>query len=258
MVASADGGRLALPGGSYQACLFDMDGVLTDTASVHTRAWKQTFDAFLERWSKRERKPQRPFDPGSDYDQYVDGKPRYDGVRSFLASRRIRLDEGSPDDPPSAETVCGVGNRKNEALLALIRDDGVDAFPGSVRFVHAARAAALRTAVVTSSANCKEVLAGAGIDGCFDARVDGSDLKTLSLAGKPAPDTFLEAARRVGVQAAAAVVFEDALSGVEAGRAGGFGLVVGVNRQDETQGRALEQHGADIVVRDLSELLAGP
>lgn len=258
MAASSEGGRPALPGGPYQACLFDMDGVLTDTAAVHDRAWKQVFDAFLERWAKRHGGTQAPFDADTDYDDYVDGKPREDGVRSFLQSRGIQLDEGTPDDPPDAETIHGLGNRKNEALLQMIRKDGVEAFPGSVEFLRATRAAGLRTAVVSSSANCAEVVKAAGLESYFDARVDGNDLREHELAGKPAPDTFLEAARRLRVDASAAVVFEDALAGVEAGHEGGFGLVVGVNRQDQRQRQALADHGADVVVEDLGELVTLP
>jgi beta-phosphoglucomutase family hydrolase len=233
---------------AIRACLFDMDGVLTETATVHAAAWKEMFDAFLER-----RGAEPPFDEVRDYDAYVDGKPRYDGVRGFLESRGIELPEGSPDDPPDAETVCGLGNRKNELVQRLIRERGVKAFDGSVRFVRAARDAGLRTAVVSSSANTHEVLDAAGIAGLFETVVDGHSIDERHLHGKPAPDSFLAAAEDLGVPAAEAAVFEDALAGVEAGRAGRFGCVVGVNRSDEAD--ALREHGADVVVEDLAELL---
>jgi beta-phosphoglucomutase family hydrolase len=243
-----------LPEG-IEACLFDLDGVLTETAKVHAKAWKRMFDAYLRERAEREGGEFTPFDAGDDYDDYVDGKPRYDGVRSFLESRRIELPQGTPDDPPGAETVCGLGNRKNELVLELLRHDGVEAYPGSVRFVEAARDAGLRRAVVSSSANCQEVLKAAGIEELFEQRIDGEVATKEKLAGKPAPDTYLAGARALGVEPAAAAVFEDALSGVESGRAGGFGCVVGVNRLDPDHGRALGEHGATLVVSDLAELL---
>jgi beta-phosphoglucomutase family hydrolase len=233
---------------TIRACLFDMDGVLTDTASLHAAAWKEMFDAFLGR-----RGAQPPFDEVRDYDEYVDGKPRYEGVRSFLAARGIELPYGDPGDPPDAETVCGLGNRKNDLVQRLIRERGVEPYPGSVRFVRAVRDDGLRTAVVSSSANTREVLHAAGIEDLFEAVVDGHSLRERHLSGKPAPDTFLAAAQDLGVPAERAAVFEDALAGVEAGRAGGFGCVVGVDRGDE--GDALRAHGADVVVEDLAELL---
>lgn len=242
-----DTSELGLPAG-VSACLFDMDGVLTQTAKVHAAAWKQMFDEFLAG------RGQPPFDLHRDYEEFVDGKPRIDGVRSFLASRRIALPEGEPDDPPSAETVRGLGNRKNELVLALIHNDGVEAYPGSVRYVAAARAAALHTAVVSSSANTHDVLAAAGIADQFEVVVDGHAVEDRGLRGKPAPDTFLAAAKDLGVEPANAAVFEDALAGVEAGRAGRFGHVVGVDRADEAA--ALRTHGADTVVADLADLLA--
>ncbi|HEY7456116.1 MAG TPA: HAD-IA family hydrolase, partial [Solirubrobacterales bacterium] len=198
-----------------------------------------------------------PFDAGEDYDDYVDGKPRYDGVRSFLASRGIELPEGSPEDPPEAETVCGLGNRKNELVLELLHSGGVEAYPGSIRFVEAAREADLHRAVVSSSANCQEVLRAAGIEGLFEQRIDGVVAAREQLAGKPAPDTYLAGAKALGVEPAAAAVFEDALSGVESGRAGSFGCVVGVNRLGDDHAAALREHGADLVVSDLAELLSG-
>jgi len=250
-VVPGDAQQFGLPG-EIRACLFDLDGVLTQTAKVHAAAWKEMFDAFLQ---ERVRTGEKfvPFDRVADYDQYVDGKPRYDGVRSFLASRGIQLPEGDPNDPPSAETVHGLGNRKNELVLALLKRDGVEAYEGSVRYVRAVRAAGLHTAVVSASANCKDVLEAAGIEGLFEVRIDGIVVEQRHLRGKPAPDTFLAAAKEVGVQAAEATVFEDALAGVEAGRAGHFGFVVGVDRTGQRQ--ALLEHGADVVVSDLAELL---
>lgn len=237
-----------------RVCLFDMDGVLTKTATVHATAWKQTFDAVLRKVADRGSKHFRPFDEVRDYEQYVDGKPRADGVRSFLTSRGIDLPEGDPDDPTTAETVQGVGNAKNEAFNELVRTSGVQRYEGSVRYVKAARAAGLRTAVVTSSANCDAVLAAADMAGLFDTTFDGNDLNEQKLLGKPAPDSYLAAARELGAQAAQAAVFDDAQAGVQAGRAGGFGRVVGVDRLGQSE--ALYAHGADIVVQDLDELLA--
>ena len=236
-----------------RACLFDMDGVMTETATVHAAAWKQMFDEYLRERAKRAGQQFKPFDLVSDYNTYVDGKPRYDGVRSFLQSRGIELPQGSPSDPPEAETVDGLGNRKNELVLKLIHEQGVKAFPGSVKLGKAVRDAGLKTAIVSSSANCKEVIEAAGIEGLFDARVDGNAVEREHLKGKPAPDTYLHAAEELGVAAANAAVFEDALAGVESGRAGRFGYVVGVNRGDHAD--ALREHGADVVVDDLAELL---
>ena len=243
---------LGLPDGT-RACLFDLDGVLTKTAVVHNAAWKEMFDAYLRERSRRTGEPFVPFDPGRDYDEYVDGKPRADGTRSFLASRGIELPEGSDDDPPSAETIHGLGTRKNEIVLRRIREDGVEAYESSVRYVRAARDAGLRRAVVSSSANCRDVLVAAGIEDLFEARIDGVVAGREHLRGKPAPDTFLAAARALGLGPQAAAVFEDALAGVEAGRAGRFRFVVGVDRTGQAD--ALKKHGADIVVADLAELL---
>jgi beta-phosphoglucomutase family hydrolase len=239
--------RLGLPT-TIRAGLFDMDGVLTDTASTHARAWKETFDEVL-----RARGDDRPFDLGADYATYVDGKPREDGVRDFLRSRGIDLPEGEPDDPPGDDTVRGVGNRKNALVQRLIDEEGVKVYDGSVRFVRAARDAGLRTAVVSSSANTRLILDRAGLADLFDARVDGTTIADEHLAGKPAPDSFLRGAELLGVEPAQAAVFEDALAGVEAGRAGGFGLTVGVDRHGQPD--ALRAHGADVVVSDLAELL---
>ena len=237
---------LGLPDG-ITACLFDLDGVLTKTAEVHARAWKEVFDAFLQR------RGGAPFDLVHDYDAYVDGKPRLDGVRDFLAARGIDLPEGAPDDAPGSDTIYGLANAKNELVLRLIHDEGVEAYEGSVRYLHAARDAGLRRAVVSSSHNCHDVLVAAGIEELLELRVDGVVAEERHLRGKPAPDTFLEAARMLGVAREHAAVFEDALAGVQAGRDGGFGHVVGVDRSGQRE--ALLAHGASVVVDDLADLL---
>jgi beta-phosphoglucomutase family hydrolase len=236
---------------SIRACLFDLDGVLTRTAEVHAAAWKETFDRFLLRHP--EYGAFEPFDPVADYDQYVDGRPRLDGTRSFLRSRGIDLREGERGDAPGSDTVHSLSNEKNELVLERIRTNGVATYAGSVRFVHEARDVGLTTALVSSSANAAEVLAAARISDLFDVLVDGALAARRGLRGKPAPDTFLAAAELLAVEPANAAVFEDALAGVEAGRAGGFGLVVGVDRVG--QARALATHGADTVVSDLEELI---
>jgi beta-phosphoglucomutase family hydrolase len=241
-----------LPPG-ISACLFDLDGVLTQTAKVHAAAWKEMFDAYLRERSEQTGEPFRPFKIATDYATYVDGKLRQDGVRAFLASRSISLPEGSAGDPPTALTVHGLGNRKNDLVLDLIRRHGVDVYEGSVRFVESVRDAGLRRAVVSASKNCQAVLAAAGIEHLFEVRVDGIVAAEAGLRGKPAPDTFLAAAAALGVPPAQCAVFEDAIAGVEAGRAGSFGWVVGVDRVG--QAAALRSHGADTVVSDLSELL---
>jgi len=243
---------LGLPD-SVRACLFDLDGVLTQTAKVHAAAWKQAFDEFLRGRAERQHEKFVAFDEVGDYDKYVDGRPREDGVRTFLASRDIELPEGGPEDPPDAATVHGLGNRKNEILLKMIHDDGVQPYAGSVRYVQAVRDAGLPRAVVSSSANARDVLAAAGIAELFDTVVDGAQALREHLHGKPAPDTFLAGAKALGVQPAEAAVFEDALAGVQAGRAGHFGCVVGVDRAHQAQ--ALREQGADVVVSDLAELL---
>lgn len=235
------------------ACLFDLDGVLTQTAKVHAKAWKQIFDEFLKARAAKTAEPFQPFDELNDYDAYVDGKPREDGVRDFLASRHITLPEGSEDDPPGEGTVHGLGNRKDQVFLELIRKNGVEPYEGSMWYVHAARSAGLRLAVVSASRNCSEVLKAAGMHGLFDAQVDGNVAHARGLKGKPAPDTYLEAAKMLGKTATESAVYEDALAGVEAGRAGNFGMVIGVDRVG--QAAALYAHGADIVVSDLAELL---
>ena len=233
--------------------MFDLDGVLTRTAEVHAVAWKQMFDAYLLDRSRQTGEPFRPFEIATDYAEYVDGKLRQDGTRSFLASRGLQIPEGSDDDPPSAETVHGLATRKNELVLEVIERSGVEVYEGSVRFVEAVRDAGLRRAVVSASKNCRAVLAAAGIEDLFEVRVDGIASDERRLRGKPAPDMFLDAADALGVDPRHCAVFEDAVAGVEAGRAGGFGWVVGVDRIGQAE--ALRRHGADRVVGDLSELL---
>jgi beta-phosphoglucomutase family hydrolase len=239
-----------------RACLFDLDGVLTETADVHAAAWKEMFDTYLKARADKNGEPYVAFDQEADYDTYVDGKPRADGTRSFLRSRHIDLAEGDPGDRPGAETIWGLGSAKNEIVLRRFREDGVEAYPGSVRYVRAVRDAGLRRAVVSSSANCAAVLAAADIADLFEVRIDGATVDADHLSGKPAPDTYLAAALALGVDPDQAAVFEDALSGVEAGRAGGFGFVVGVDRVGQAE--ALRSHGADTVVTDLGELMDRP
>ncbi len=243
---------LGLPDG-VTACLFDLDGVLTDTAAVHAAAWKEMFDDYLGRRSDSSGEHQAPFDIADDYGPYVDGKARADGVRSFLESRHIHLPDGDPDDPPAKETVYGLGNRKNQLLLERIHRDGVKVFDGSRRYLEAAEHAGLRRAVVSSSANTADVLRVTGLSNFVEVRVDGVVAAERKLKGKPAPDTFLLSAELLGVAPAEAAVFEDALAGVEAGRSGKFGAVIGVDRVGH--GPALADHGATRVVKDLDELL---
>jgi beta-phosphoglucomutase family hydrolase len=239
-----------------RACLFDLDGVLTDTARIHAAAWKEMFDGYLGERARRLGEPFVPFDAVVDYDRYVDGKPRADGTRAFLESRHIELPDGTTDDRPDAETVQGLGKRKNDIVLRMIRDDGVEAYEGSMRYVHAVRDAGLRCAVVSSSTNCHDVLIAAGIDDLFDARIDGLVAEREHLEGKPAPDTFLAGAKALMVAPDEAAVFEDALAGVAAGRAGHFAFVIGVDRVGQAD--ALRANGADVVVTDLAELLGAP
>jgi beta-phosphoglucomutase family hydrolase len=243
---------LGLPD-EISACLFDLDGVLTDTAELHNVAWTAMFDDFLRTRAARHGTPFIPFDPAADYNTYVDGRPRADGVRTFLASRAITLPDGRPTDPPKRETVHGLGNRKNELLLRLLKERGVRPYPGSVNYLRAAVEAGLRRAVVSASANCREVLEAAGLSDLIEVRVDGIVAAELHLRGKPAPDTFLAAAAALGVTPAQAAMFEDAVAGVQAGRAGGFGCVVGVDRVGHAA--QLRANGASLVVSDLSELL---
>jgi beta-phosphoglucomutase family hydrolase len=235
------------------ACLFDLDGVLTRTASIHAAAWKHMFDEFLRARSQRTGEPFVPFDAGDDYDAFVDGRQRLDGTRGFLRSRGIDLPEGDPSDPPGAPTVNGLSSRKNELVLRLLDEGHIEVFDDSVSYVRAVRAAGLATAVVSSSANTAQVLDAVGIADLFDARIDGVVAAERHLAGKPAPDTFIAGAAAIGAGPATAAVFEDALAGVEAGRAGGFALVVGVDRVGQAE--ELRHHGADVVVSDLSELM---
>jgi beta-phosphoglucomutase family hydrolase len=235
------------------ACLFDLDGVLTRTATVHAAAWKQMFDEFLRAHAQQTGTAYVPFDSHDDYDRYVDGKPRLDGTRDFLRARGIELPEGSDDDPPGTPTVRGLSNRKNDLVVEKIRTDGVETYDGSVGYVRQVRAAGLKTAVVSSSANTREILTCTKMTELFDAVVDGNVARERGLPGKPAPDTFLEGARELGAEAGHSAVFEDAQAGVAAGRAGHFGFVVGVDRVGQSS--ALLAGGADVVVKDLSELL---
>jgi beta-phosphoglucomutase family hydrolase len=233
--------------------LFDLDGVLTDTAAVHAAAWKEMFDQFLRAYAEEHGIAFQPFDARAEYDAYVDGKPRGDGVRDFLTSRGITLPDGTPDDPPSAMTINGLGNRKNVAVQRRIRTEGVHVFEGSRRYLQAAEQAGLRRAVVSSSANTREVLDVTGLAQYVEQIVDGVTIRTDGLKGKPAPDTFLAAAKGFGMDPSEAAVFEDALAGVAAGRAGHFGHVIGVDRVG--QAAELKSNGADVVVRDLADLL---
>lgn len=250
---AADSALLGLTSG-LRGCLFDLDGVITKTAAVHAAAWKEMFDVYLRQLAERIGGRFVPFDETADYDTYVDGKSRADGTRSFLASRDIHLKEGNPEDLPGTETVRGLGNRKNDLVLRRIREDGVAVYEGSLQYLRAVRAQGLRCAVVSSSANCGAVLAAAGIESFFEQRIDGVTARRQHLPGKPAPDMFLAGARALGLGAPECAVFEDALAGVAAGRAGDFGQVVGVDRAGQAQ--ALLEHGADIVVSDLADLLA--
>jgi beta-phosphoglucomutase family hydrolase len=238
----------------FDAVLFDLDGVLTSTAKVHSSCWKTMFDDFLARRASQRNEPFRPFDIAADYKLYVDGKLRYEGVRGFLASRNISIAEGTPADPPTADTVCGLGNRKDALVKAALDQGEVESYPGSVAFVRWLRNQGIRTAVVSSSNNCEQVLRAVGLIDLFEARVDGLIASELHLPGKPKPDTFLKAAEMLQVIPARAVVVEDAIAGVQAGRAGGFGLVIGVDRGGSSD--ALRTHGADVVVTDLGELLS--
>ncbi len=237
----------------FDAVLFDMDGVLTTTRRMHAHAWKRTFDEFLDAWDAKHGSQTVRFSVSEDYPAFVDGKPRHEGVRDFLASRNIALPEGGSDSPPTEWSIHGIGNHKQEFVEEALRVEGVEVFPGSVGWLRELRELGLKTAVVTSSTNCRAVLDAAGITDLLDARVDGNTAIELGLRGKPAPDTFLEAARRLGVESARAVVVEDSRAGVEAGRSAGFGLVIGVDRADQAQ--ELQQAGADIVVSDLAELV---
>ena len=237
----------------FDAILFDLDGVITKTAVLHAAAWKRLFDEYLQHVALRTGAKFEPFDLEKDYRAYVDGKPRYDGVNSFLTSRGLTLPWGTLADPPDKETIYGLGNRKDGYFEAQLRQAGVAVYPSTVQCLRLAKAHRLKTAVVSSSHHCREVIDAAGLTALFETMIDGHDIDHLHLPGKPAPDTFLEAARRLAVPPENAIVIEDALAGVQAGRAGGFGLVIGVNRQNQAE--ALRRHGADIVVDDLAELL---
>jgi len=237
----------------FKAVLFDLDGVLTATAKLHAKCWKQAFDEFLKKRAEENNEDFKPFDKTKDYEEYVDGKPRYDGAQSFLESRGIELPHGDPDDPPDKKTVCGLGNRKTELFDKALKDEGVEVYEGSVAWLRQLRQQGVKTAVVSSSKHCQAIIEAAGIADLFDTRVDGKVSDELNLKGKPAPDIFLKAAERLEVAPEKAVVVEDATAGVEAGHKGGFGLVIGVDRKDDAE--ELRQHGADLVVKDLKELL---
>ncbi len=238
----------------YDGVLLDLDGVITDTASLHAACWKQMFDEFLKKRAMQSGEAFRPFDLDRDYRFYVDGKTRLDGVREFLKSRGIQVPEGTPEDPPQAETVGGLGNRKNELVNKLIEENGVQPYKGSVRFIDHLRLHGFKIAVVTSSQNCNAVLRAAGVEAFFDVQVDGNMVRAKHLTGKPAPDTYLIGAELLGVPPARAVVVEDALSGVQAGASGNFGLVIGVARKGNAE--ELRRHGAHLVVNDLAELVS--
>lgn len=239
----------------YDAVLFDLDGVITDTANLHATCWKQMFDEYLQDRARLKGEPFIPFNVATDYRLYVDGKPRFDGVRDFLRSRGISLSEGDPEDPAKVETVCGLGNRKDALVNRAIAKVGVRPYDGSIRCIHQLCRDGFKIAVVTSSQNCTAVLKSAKLDKFFDVRVDGNVIHPQRLAGKPAPDTFLLAARLLGVEPIRTIVIEDAISGVEAGSSGNFGLVIGVARRGNAD--ELKRHGAHLVVRDLGELVDG-
>ncbi len=239
----------------YDAVLLDLDGVITNTAGIHAACWKRMFDEYLQKRAIERGEPFRPFDIDADYRLYVDGEPRYDGVRDFLKSRGIHLPEGNRDDPPGAETVAGLGNRKNALVGRIIAEMGVQPYEGSVKFIGQLRTYGFKIAVVTSSQNCTAVLRAAKLSEFFDVQVDGDTIHAHHLAGKPAPDTYLMAAKLLGIEPARAIVVEDAISGVEAGFSGHFGLVIGVARKGNAG--ELRQHGAHLVVKDLGELVAG-
>jgi alpha,alpha-trehalase len=237
----------------FDAVLFDLDGVITATAKVHAVCWKKLFDEYLRKRAADKKEPFRPFEIETDYKLYVDGKPRYEGVRSFLESRSIHLPYGKPDSPPDQESIFGLGNRKNEMLNDVIESEGVERIESSITLIRLLRSQGIKIAVVSSSANCRTILRAAGIEDLFDARVDGEVATQMKLTGKPAPDTFLAAAKQLGADPKRAVVVEDAISGVQAGRAGNFGLVIGVDRKGDAE--SLRDNGADIVVSDLEEIV---
>ena len=238
----------------FGAVLCDLDGVITQTARLHAAAWKRLFDDYLQEVVARTGAPFKPFDLQEDYRVYVDGKPRHEGVRDFLASRKVSLPPGTPSDGPDRETLDGLGQRKDKHFKVALRETGVIAYPNTVKFLHLARAMGLKMAVVSSSHHCTEIIETVGLSSLFDVRVDGHEIDRLQLAGKPAPDSFLEAARRLAIEPRRGIVIEDALAGVQAGHAGGFGLIIGVDRHNQAQ--ALREQGAEIVVADLGELLS--
>jgi beta-phosphoglucomutase family hydrolase len=237
----------------YEAVLSDLDGVITKTARLHAAAWKRLFDEYLAHLSTQTGTSFAPFDLEEDYRLHLDGKPRQEGVRDFLHSRGLELPLGNPDDSADLQTLYGLGNKKDAYFKIALRDTGVDVYPGTVEFLHLAERSGLKMAVVSSSHHCAEILEAVGLTPLFDIRVDGHDIDRLRLPGKPAPDSFWEAARRLAVHPRRAIVIEDALAGVRAGHAGGFGLVIGVDRRNQAD--ALREHGADVVVEDLSALL---
>jgi beta-phosphoglucomutase family hydrolase len=243
-----------IPRSRYAAVLFDLDGIITKTAKVHSAAWKALFDEYLRGRAERENERFRPFGD-RDYHQYVDGKPRYEGVKSFLKSRGIEIPFGSPEDGPDRETVCGLGNRKNLIFLGQLEKHGVEQYESTIRLIRRLRSGGFKTAVVSSSKNCVDVLEAANLTDLFDAKSDGLDVAELNLEGKPAPDIYLEAAKRIGVAPARAIVVEDAVSGVQAGKRGKFGWVIGVDRTGKAE--ELRKNGADIVVKDLAEIEVG-
>jgi alpha,alpha-trehalase len=245
--------RVSVAVGKFDAAIFDLDGVITQTARVHAAAWKELFDAYRAERSMRGLTVFAPFDKDFDYRVYVDGRPRYDGVRAFLASRGISLAEGKPNDPPTAETVCGLGNRKDAYFWTRVKREGVEPYPSTVSLVRELRAAGLKTGVFSASRNAVPILRAASVLDLFDERVDGVVADELHLAGKPAPAMVLELARRLGAVPERTIVFEDAIAGVQAGRAGGFGLVIGVNRSSH-EGQLLA-NGADIEVTDLAAVV---
>ena len=238
----------------FDAVLFDLDGVITATARLHAAAWKKMFDEFLEAYAKEKNQPFTPFDLVEDYKHYVDGKPRYDGVRDFLEARHIKLPEGSPPSPSKEKSVHGLGNRKNDFINQVLEKEGVDVFEDTLQLIKQLRTQGIKIAVVSSSKNCEAVLKKAGIEGLFDARVDGTVAEKRNLRGKPAPDTYLEAAKELGVQPGRAVVVEDAISGVQSGKAGKFGLVIGVDRKNDST--SLLKNGAHVAVKGMKEFLA--
>jgi beta-phosphoglucomutase family hydrolase len=246
-------GTCAITREAFDAILFDLDGVITNTAEVHAACWKKMFDEYLRNRATQTGETFYPFDLASDYGLYVDGKPRFDGVRDFLTSRGIQLAEGESDDAPEAETVRGLGNRKNDLVNDIIEEQGVEPYEGTVRFIHQVRRKGFKIAVVTSSQNCTAVLRSARLDAFFEVRVDGNMIHEQQLAGKPAPDTFLVAAKLLGVEPIRTIVIEDAIAGVQAGRNGSFGLVIGIARKGNA--KELGYHGADLVVEDLGELV---